>query len=143
MEEFLSWRCRSLFLFFAIILTACVRENNASIELSGVNYTSVGIATFSVDSYEGHSIFPNGGGGAFVCCITIPRKWHAGMKVTVRWIEDAEVLGPWRERTVDVPKYTEQDTGIFAVHFYPDGSVKVLVTSKIVGHPDYPYPRRN
>ena len=47
------------------------------------------------------------------------------------------------ERGVDEPEYTKQDIGAFAVHFYPDDTVEVLVSSKIVGHPDYPYPRPN
>jgi hypothetical protein len=41
---------------------------------------------------------------------------------------------------VKVPEYTTQDIGNFAVHFYPGNIVKVLVTTKMVGHPDYPYP---
>jgi hypothetical protein len=65
------------------------------------------------------------------------------MKVTVRWTDDDRVPDSWKERVVDVPEYTKQDMGAFAVHFYPDDTVKVLVTSKIVGHPDYPYPRPN
>ncbi|WP_370660064.1 DUF3304 domain-containing protein [Massilia yuzhufengensis] len=136
-----SW----LIIIFSILhLSACSRNNRtASIELSGLNYKEVGIAEFSVDGSNGHSIFPNGGGGAFVCCITIQRTWHAGMKVNVRWIEDAKLLGPWKKRVVEVPKYTEHEIGIFAVHFYPDDTVKVLVTTKIIGHPDYPYPRPN
>jgi hypothetical protein len=128
-------------LFFAFLLVACSGTNNANIELSGLNYTNIGIASFSVNDYEGHSIFPNGGGGAFVCCVTIPRKWHTGMKVVVRWVEDDRMPRPWKERIVDVPKYTRSDIGIFAVHFYPDDSVKVLVTTKMEGHPDYPFPR--
>ncbi|WP_379681513.1 DUF3304 domain-containing protein [Massilia consociata] len=143
MEEFLGWKYWSFALLLMILSTACVRNNNASIELSGLNYTNVGIAAFSVDGYEGHSIFPNGGGGKFVCCVTILRKWRVGTKVTVRWVEDAVVLGPWKERVVEVPEYTKQDIGVFAVHFYPDGTVKVLVTAKMEGHPDYPYPRPN
>jgi hypothetical protein len=127
--------------FLVFSLVACSSTNNASIELSGLNYTDIGISMFSVDDYGGHGIYPNGGGGKFVCCVTIPRRWHAGMKVTIRWMEDGLVPSPWKERVVDVPKYTEQDLGAFAVHFYPGDIVKVLVTSKIVGHPDYPYPR--
>jgi hypothetical protein len=96
---------------------------------------------FTVDGYGGHGISPNGGGGKFVCCITIPRRWHAGMKVTVRWTGDDRVPDSWKERVVDVPKYTEQDFGAFAVHFYPGDIIKVLVTAKMEGHPDYPYPR--
>lgn len=130
----------SIFLLSAS-LTACSEANNASIELSGLNYTNTWITAFSVDSYGGHGIEPNGGGGAFVCCVTIPREWHAGMKVTVRWAEDERIPDSWKERVVDIPRYTKQDISTFAVHFYPDDSVKVLVTSKGPRHPDYPYPR--
>jgi hypothetical protein len=124
-----------------ILLTACSSTDNASIELSGLNYTNVGIADFSVNDYGGHGIEPNGGGGKFVCCVTVSRNWNSGMKVTVRWTEDAAVPSTLKERVVDVPKYKEQDIGSFVVHFYPGDIVKVLVTTKIVGHPDYPYPR--
>lgn len=127
--------------FLALLLTGCSGTDNASIELSGLNYTNIGIADFYVDGYGGHGIEPNAGGGKFVCCVTIPRKWHAGMKVTVRWAEDGLVSGPWKEKVVNVPEYTKQDIGAFVVHFYPGDIVKVLVTTKIVGHPDYPYPR--
>lgn len=132
----------SIFLL-AVSLTACSEANKASIELSGLNYTNAWITAFSVDSYGGHGISPNGGGGAFVCCVTVPRKWRAGMKVTVRWTEDERIPDSWKERVVDVPEYTNQDIGAFAVHFYPDDTVKVLVTAKTEGHPNYPYPRPN
>lgn len=128
-------------LLLASALAACSETNKASLELSGLNYTDIGIAEFSVDEYGGHGIEPNAGGGKFMCCITIPRKWHAGMKVTVRWAEDGFVPGPTKERVVDIPEYTQQDMGAFAVHFYPGDIVKVLVTTKAPRHPDYPYPR--
>lgn len=133
-----SWSTIFPLTFF---LVACDASNNASLELSGLNYTNVGIAEFAVNDYGGHGIQPNGGGGKFVCCVTIPRKWHVGMKVTVRWADDALIPGPSKERVVDVPEYTEKDMGAFAVHFYPDDIVKVLVTSKMEGHRDYPFPR--
>ncbi len=140
----MSLRLWTIGLILVFSLAGCAEKNiTASIELSGLNYRDIGISDFSVDGYGGHSIFPNGGGGAFVCCVTIPRKWHAGMKVKVRWVEDADVPGAWKERIVEVPEYTERDIGTFAVHFYPDDTVKVLVTTKIIGHPEYPYPRPN
>ena len=132
-----------LALSLAFASTACSERRDASIELSGLNYTDVGIATFSVNDYSGHGIYPNGGGGKFICCVDIPRKWRAGMKVTVRWAEDGRTPGPWKERVVEVPEYTKSDIGVFAVHFYPGDIVKVLVTAKMEGHPDYPYPRPN
>jgi hypothetical protein len=127
--------------YLTFSLAACTDTSKTSIELSGLNYTNIGIADFSIDEYGGHGIEPNGGGGKFVCCVTIPRRWHPGMKVTVRWTEDAPLPGPWKERVVNVPEYKKQDIGSFAVHFYPGDIVKVLVTTKLVGHPDYPYPR--
>lgn len=128
-------------LFLTFTFAACSETNNVSLELSGLNYTNKWITMFAVDDYGGHGISPNGGGGKFVCCITIPRRWHPGMKVTVRWTGDERIPDSWKERVVEVPRYTKEDMGTFAVHFYPDDTVKVLVTSKIEGHPDYPYPR--
>lgn len=127
----------------AVSSIACSEANKASIELSGLNYTNTWITAFFIDNYGGHGIEPNGGGGAFVCCVTIPREWHAGMKVTVRWTEDERIPDSWKKRVVDIPRYTKQDISTFAVHFYPDDTVKVLVTSKTARHPDYPYPRPN
>lgn len=122
-------------------LAACSDTSDASMELSGLNYTDVGISTFSVNGYHGGGIYPNGGGGSFVCCVTVPRKWKRGMTVTVRWTADERLPDAWQENVVAVPEYTQQDLGAFVVHFYPDDTVKVLVTSKIEGHPDYAYPR--
>ena len=128
------------FLFLAATLSAC-RDSDATLELSGLNYTNVGISTFSVNGYHGGGIYPNGGGGSFVCCITMPRKWRHGFRVIVRWTSDERVPDLWKERIVAVPEYTDQDFGAFLVHFYPDDTVKVLVSTKVVGHPQYPYPR--
>jgi len=124
-------------------LTACYEKKSASVELSGLNYTNIWITNFSVNGYPGHGVSPNGGGGAFVCCVNIPREWHSGMRATVRWTKDGDLPDSWNQQVVDVPKYAAEDISVFAVHFYPDESVKVLVTSKIEGHPDYPYPRPN
>lgn len=116
-------------LFLYLSITACSENSSANIELSGLNYTNAWITEFSVNGYVGHGISPNGGGGKFVCCVNIPRKWHDGAKVTVRWIGDDRGPDLWKERIVEVPNYTEKDIGAFAVHFYPGDVVKVLVTT--------------
>lgn len=127
-------------LLLPFALSACA-DHDVGLELSGLNYTDVGISTFSVNGYHGGNIYPNGGGGSFVCCVTVPRRWRAGMKVAVRWTPDERVPELWKERIVMVPEYTKDDFGAFLVHFYPDDTVKVLVSTKIEGHPEYPYPR--
>lgn len=127
--------------FLALSLLSCSDTSDVRIELSGLNYTDVGISTFLVDGYYGGGVYPNGGGGSFTCCVTVPKKWHEGLKVTVRWTADDRLPDSWKERVVVVPKYTQQDLGAFAVHFFPGDIVKVLVTVKIEGHTNYPYPR--
>lgn len=129
------------FFLLAFVVAACSDTSDASIELSGLNYTNVGISTFSVNGYNGGGIYPNGGGGSFVCCVTVPRKWYKDMTVTVRWTADDRLPDSWKQRTVAVPEYTKQDLGAFVIHFYPHDVVKALVTVKIEGHPDYPHPR--
>jgi hypothetical protein len=146
-DFFIEGSVRSMlkFCFFLMIFicSACTDTSNPSVELSGLNYTDVFISTFTVDGVHGPGIYANGGGGKFVCCVTVPRRWHPGLKVTVRWTADQRVPNLWKERVVGVPKYTNKDFGGFVVHFYPDDTVKVLVTSIFVGHRNYPYPRPN
>lgn len=134
---------RMAVLLLAFSMVACARENDAAIDIAGLNYTNDPISTFSVNGHPGPGIYPNNGGGAFVCCVIVPRKWSAGMKVTIRWTKDERIPSLWKEQIVEVPKYATQDIGAFVVHFYPDNIVKVLVTVKMEGHPDYPYPRPN
>ncbi len=135
-------RLSAKFMFPALLLLgACDAEPNANIEVSGLNYTDTDISIFSVNGYAGHGIYPGDGGGKFVCCIAVPRQWREGMRVTVGWTADDRRQDAWKERIVEVPRYAKNEIGAFVVHFYPGDVVKVLVTDKIVGHPEYPYPR--
>ncbi len=106
----------------------------------GMNYTSQPISTFIVNGYDAANLPPNGGGGAFVCCIGVPRQWRAGLTAKVQWTEDERDPAKWHEAVVAIPRYKSDETGIFAVHFYPDGTVKVLVTNLGYRHPNYPFP---
>lgn len=65
------------------------------------------------------------------------------MQVNVRWSDNVDDFDTFKEISVEVPEYGEQDLGFLSVHFYPDGSIKVLVTDKTATHPVYPYPRPN
>ncbi len=130
----------SLFLIF-ILLGGCSDAGNASVTLSGLNYTNVAIAEYSVDGYGGGGVFANGGGGQFVCCVSLPSTWQPEMRVTIRWTVDSASPTIRKQKIVLVPKYEKQDIGFFAVHFYPNDRVEVLVTKLIEGHPDYLYPR--
>ncbi|MGO4812243.1 DUF3304 domain-containing protein [Cupriavidus sp. 2MCAB6] len=133
---------RSLSLLLAAFGTACTATSHAiAMDLVGYNYTDRYVAAYSVNGYPGANIYPHEGGGKFVCCISVPAEWQPGMTVTVKWSGKRNTNPiPWKTRIVDVPPYTSKDRGHLAVHFFPNDEVKVLVTTKIVGHPDYPYP---
>lgn len=134
-----SWLRYCLFLVLGLNLAAC-EPAMTNIEICGLNYTSNPIG-FSVNGGIGDDISPNSGGGSFVCCVGLPKRWRQGLKVTVRWRDDEQHPDVWKEQIVDVPRYEASDIGFFAVHFFPDNSVKVLVTTKTARYPGYPYPR--
>jgi len=52
------------------------------------------------------------------------------------------VPGPWKEGTVEVPKYSvdDLDRGTFYMHFFPNDDVKVLVATRWAGFEGHPYP---
>jgi hypothetical protein len=67
--------------------------------VSGLNYSTYGIARFSITDGEGRTgggpnIAPSdgdgkpAGGGAEKCCVVVPAKWREDMTVTVRWERD-------------------------------------------------------
>lgn len=134
------WRLWLILFGMALFGPGCIDEN-AHIEMSGLNYMGRGVDSFSADGYGGGALYANQGGGGFVCCVTIPRRWRPGMKVTVRWTENQNDPQAWKQKLVTIPEYETHNIGYLAVHFYPAGNVKVAVTNILVGHPNYPYPR--
>jgi hypothetical protein len=94
----------------------------------------VSVQTFSVD---GRGNAQAGQGGRAVCCISVPRKWKPGMKVTVRWgvLNWRDWRGDEYQTVVDVEPYTELDQ--FYVHFLPNGTVRAIVSAEGPRSPTY------
>lgn len=80
-----------------------------------------------------------GGGGGFTCCVTLPKHWYPGLTADVRW-EAYRVIKPTdpaEEETVEsagiyraqVPVEAYQQSGKFFVHFFPNGRVRIVVSS--------------
>jgi len=80
-----------------------------------------------------------GGGGGLTCCVTLPKHWYPGLTADVRWeayriIKPAD---PAQEETVEsagiyraqVPVEAYQQSGKFYVHFFPNGRVRIVVSS--------------
>ena len=106
----------------------------------GINYSSHAISAFRVNGYEAGYVDAHGGGGGLVCCVGVPRRWRNGLTAKVQWTEDERDPAKWRELVVPIPRYQRNETSLFAVHFYEDRTVKVLVTNIAHWHPKYPLP---
>ena len=140
MKKAAEYVIRSAGLALCLLLGGCEDRSKASISMVGLNYTDEYIHMYKVNGYSAFNVSAYGGGGKFVCCVTVPHNWRPGLKATVRWTKDDDVAEYWKERIVEIPAYKKKDIGFMAVHFFPGDVVKVLVTDKSTGHPSYPYP---
>jgi len=124
-----------------LALVGCAHQSlAATADISGINYTDTYVSLFTLNGYPGPNVMPYRDGGG-VCCISVPEKWKPGMTVTVKWTDKRNANPiPWKTKVVEVPQYGLEDIGHFTVHFFPNDEIKVLVTTKYPGHPEYPFP---
>ena len=137
-------------LTFMLTLTACGASGKQAEKLEGTSYLGVNNTDKNIVS-----IIVNGEGGISAvsaqhiggqdCCVNLPRKWHPGIKVTIKWQEDDVYLldkngkfviedgkkkvieQPWKTKTVEVGKYEGRDEeGMLYIFFYPNDVVKAL-----------------
>jgi hypothetical protein len=112
--------------------------------VSGLNYTTYGIARFSITDSDGKTgggpnIFPSNGDGkpaggdAETCCVRVPAKWHKDMTVTVRWerdthpYDDSDRSGDkWLTAVATVPPYGPTQYN-FWVQFLDGDRIRVRV----------------
>ena len=121
-------------------IVSCL-DNKATVEVTGYDHMEKrAILWFTVNGASGPNLFPESGGGKYNCCIEIPKRWHRGMKATVRWQYGTGDDSP-REAVVDIPEYTSENRGPVQVHFYDNHRVKVVVSRYSLGHPMYPLPK--
>ena len=109
--------------------------DTVSAELVGYNHTDRYIGAFYVNGRGGSNIFEHSGGGKFVCCVELPKPWHPGYTVTVKWEDQDEKV---HTRDVPVPEYRPEKAGLFGVHFLRDGSIRVFASDMILNAPEYP-----
>jgi Protein of unknown function (DUF3304) len=131
------------------LLLACSKPAAEKItaNLSPYNHTPDYIHQYYIDGQWGGNSWAYGGGGKFVCCIIYPRQWRPDLTAKVRWTtssSDPKATGDaakekWHEATVAIERYTEPGTRL-NVHFLPKGEVRLLISNKSAGHPDYPGP---
>ena len=107
-----------------------------SVSIFAVNHTPYNISEFYVNSKWGGNLSALGWGSGMVCCTYLPSQWHEGLTAKVRWtyseaINDAhgKPIGEtvWYES--DAPILPYQNWDVAEVHFFPDGTAKIVVLS--------------
>lgn len=114
--------------------------------LLGYNYTDRHISDYSVDNSGGGNIqksSPTSGGSGITCCVRLSKNDIGPIRVKVRWqvdgciyVESNPRTGAtarlrhfyYKEAEVDVQRVIGEKPNYIETHFYPDGSVQVLLT---------------
>jgi hypothetical protein len=128
--------------------TQIEKENNAyvTLDLIGYNYTDRHISDYNVDNQGGGNVrlsSPTSGGGGIVCCVRLAMGGADPIIVRVRWqvggctyLMRSEFTGStqrvfhyfYKEAYVEVNRPKGIKPSHLESHFYPDGSVVVLLT---------------
>jgi len=130
-----------------LALTGCLEEEKVPLSYLALNKTDTGIVSIVVNGEGGIlDASPRGGGGSIVCCVVLPKRWRPGLMATIKWQEDdipvndangKRVLrngvplateSPWKERTIEIPRYSES-MGDFYIVFFPGDEIKVAVSN--------------
>lgn len=149
----------ALAILASLLLAGCLEEEKVGLSYHAYNHTDKSIVAIVINDKGGILDAIAHGEGSGVCCVVLPKKWRPGLVATIKWQLDGEWLkdeqgnevirdgktvlvpGPWKERTVEVPKYDSRNgMGDFHMHFLQNHDVKVLVHLYSAGHPSHPYP---
>lgn len=139
------------------MLAACSGDETVAVSYAAYNHTDKSIVSFVINGEGGILAASAHGGGGSMCCAILPKRWRPGLMATIKWQEDdipifnsdgtrkvidgvpATKESPWKERTVEVPKY-EGEMGTFFIHIFPGDEVKVLMNIYGAGNPQHPLP---
>ncbi len=143
-----------------VVLAACTGDEKVGLSYAAYDHTDKPIVSIIINGEGGvlnASAHSEGGG---VCCVLLPKRWRPGLMATIKWQEDdipvfnpdgsrkvvdgvpAVKESPWKERTVEVPRYSEEELewGTFYIHFFENDDVKVLVNKYGASSPHHPLP---
>ena len=121
-----------------------------SVSMFATNHTKYNVTEFYVNEQWGGSSSALNKGGSIVCCTYLPSQWHDGLTAKVRWTHSQainDVRGKPIGETVwyeyDAPVLPFQSLQDIVVHFFPNGTAKIVVLSaENVAHPPIPDPER-
>jgi len=117
------------------------KEEMIPVTLTGIDHLPdhLSVQSFSVEGHQGGSA----GTGSQMCCVSLPERWRPDLRVRVDW-----GVTNWPKCEADeyvthvlVERYDE--VGNLYVHFFPDGSVRVVSSNYYpegARHPQSKYP---
>lgn len=143
-----------------LALTACFGDEKIGVSYTTYNHTDEDIVSIVINGEGGIQDASAHEEGSRMCCVVLPEKWRPGLIATIKWQLDGDwqrdaqgkevirdgkkvlVPGPWKEQTVEVPRYIseELDWGTFYIHIFPNNEVKVLVNKFGASSPHHPFP---
>ena len=140
-----------------VMLLGCKSQSSAGdgydevVSVRSTNHTPYNITEFYVDGvWAGGSPALGVGSGTVCCAVKIPQQWREGLTAKVRWthsqaINDAhgKPIGETAWYEYDAPILPYQQWNTVRVHFFPDGTAKIVVLSQEnVSQPPIPDPVR-
>lgn len=131
------------YLIFALSTGGCaarqhIETSSEPADIGIVNHTGNFIYSAFVNGSGGANMGRWGAGMPDVCCTSIPRIWHPGIKVLVSWDMPEGHKHVIKEKMVEVEKYAEP--GSVYLHFFPDDEVRVVVSNYPGPGPNHPIP---
>jgi hypothetical protein len=124
-----------------LLLSACSdarhgTEENYGAQIGIVNHTSAYIYATAVDGTSGGHAHEYSAGVGSMCCVELPHTWRPGLKFEVSWDVPIGTQHVWKSRVVEVEKYDRP--GSLYLHFFPDDSVRIVVTTWAGGSGNHP-----
>lgn len=113
-----------------------------AVDLDGMQHIGpdFNIAPFYLNGTYGFNVGREGGGGRDVCCVLLPKHWHPGLMVDLRWTVANWSKENHAETAVDnyqsvtferftakVPIEKYERPGTVIVHFFSGGKARVVV----------------
>lgn len=106
------------------------------------NYSDDGLGRVYINDGWAGGMEPRSSGNAATCCVTLPRLWHPGLKVTVAYRTSSMFLNDPRsyvERDVPVARYRPFLDGFIYFMYFPGDQVRVVATPYFPGYPKFAY----
>ncbi|MGW8429365.1 DUF3304 domain-containing protein [Peribacillus simplex] len=113
-----------------------------SLTIGVANYSDDGLGTVFINGAWAGGMEPRASGNAATCCVTLPRLWHPGLKVTVVYRTSSMFLkdpSSYVERDIFVAPYRPFLDGFIYFMYFPGDQVRVVATPYFPGYPKFAY----